>query len=330
MTDATSMKVLESCVNVLDTLSGALSEKDYLDLETSGITALLIKAHLETLDGMLRLSAEGGLPPFFTEDSRENEHLEAEAGVLAAAVCRNEKDDRSDAAARILLFFLQPALVSVRRFAHAAGDREPDILFNRLYDRVEGMLEKDAEKNGIYRTLAVAIRRLCVDTEKLLSETLTDELTGAWNRKGFYQLQRPLLSLAGRNHKPVTFLHLDFDDFRAYNQKHGLTEGDNALRALAELIKKTIRKSDIVCRYGGDDFLVMLPETSSDQARIALDNIFAGLSKQGFQDKGLVLRAGGFTHIPKGGGEREWDAALKMAEDALLKARETEQSAVLI
>ncbi len=94
-----------------------------------------------------------------------------------------------------------------------------------------------------------------------------DSLTGLLNRRSFerlYRRERDRLERTGRN---FSVLLIDMDEFKAINDRWGHTEGDRALRTVAAILKKHTRKIDILARFGGDEFVVLLPETSQQQSQ---------------------------------------------------------------
>ncbi len=101
--------------------------------------------------------------------------------------------------------------------------------------------------------------------EKQLKEAaITDELTGLYNRRGFFTLSEKQSSLADRTGKQMSLLYIDLDNMKSINDKHGHEEGDRALVDVANILKKSFRKSDIISRIGGDEFAVLLTEHSFD------------------------------------------------------------------
>jgi len=94
-----------------------------------------------------------------------------------------------------------------------------------------------------------------------------------WNKKG------------KRNQKPLSLVMFDFDNFKELNDTHGHIEGDRILKEIGRLLKEQIRSMDIPCRYGGEEFTVILPETAQDDAfsiaerlRKSVEDAFSGLT----------------------------------------------------
>lgn len=124
------------------------------------------------------------------------------------------------------------------------------------------------------------VRRL---REQLISSTLqnqlieqqsfTDPLTEVYNRRSLDQIAGQFISQARRRHTPLTFLMVDADNFREINTRFGHLTGDFVLAEIAALLKASIRGSDATLRYGGDEFLIMLPDTSESGAANVSDRI---------------------------------------------------------
>ncbi|MES2423572.1 MAG: diguanylate cyclase [Pseudomonadota bacterium] len=94
----------------------------------------------------------------------------------------------------------------------------------------------------------------------------TDPLTGLLNRRGFNQLFLPALQVARRTSRPLTVAMVDIDHFKRINDRLGHDMGDRVLANVAELLRKRVRASDVVARLGGEEFVLMLPETSLEGA----------------------------------------------------------------
>lgn len=94
----------------------------------------------------------------------------------------------------------------------------------------------------------------------------TDTLTGLNNRKQFSEILNREISRSASSESPVSFAIFDIDNFKRYNDTYGHAEGDKVLREMAETAKENIRSIDTICRYGGEEFVVILPETKADEA----------------------------------------------------------------
>ena len=94
----------------------------------------------------------------------------------------------------------------------------------------------------------------------------TDELTGLNNRRAFFDKAETLFAFCKRNNQPISALMLDIDHFKKINDSFGHSAGDIALRNLGRLLKNNLRDSDLSCRFGGEEFVVLLPNTTAAEA----------------------------------------------------------------
>ena len=127
-------------------------------------------------------------------------------------------------------------------------------------------IEADMEVLTMFATqAAIAIRnaRLYSMVEQL---AVTDELTGLFNRRGFFQLGEREFERALRFNRPLAALMIDIDHFKRVNDAHGHSVGDQVLRALADCIRQSTRGIDVAGRYGGEEFVLVLPEIPLPEA----------------------------------------------------------------
>ena len=108
--------------------------------------------------------------------------------------------------------------------------------------------------------------------EALLALSLTDELTGLYNRRRFFILTEQCLKVAVRTKKRPLLLFIDMDNLKWINDHYGHNEGDQALIGLADILKKTFRESDIIARIGGDEFVVLL-ESADENSETLLTRL---------------------------------------------------------
>ncbi len=129
-----------------------------------------------------------------------------------------------------------------------------------LYGGASDFMQKPADPDEFLARVAVAIRqkRLLMDADR---EAERDELTGVGNRRGFDHQFAEEMARSERYHRNLTLVLFDADGLKLVNDRHGHVAGDELLRALAGVLKKSSRASDTVYRIGGDEFALLLPET---------------------------------------------------------------------
>lgn len=114
-----------------------------------------------------------------------------------------------------------------------------------------------------------------------------DFLTGLWNRRKFEEKSEYLLRKASRYHQPISLLLIDIDHFKVINDRHGHLVGDEVLKAIGWHLADTVRNVDVVCRWGGEEFIILAPETAAQEAHLLAERICAeirGLSFDGVGD----------------------------------------------
>lgn len=115
---------------------------------------------------------------------------------------------------------------------------------------------------------------LIVENEfAVMSAATTDELTGLFNRRAFDSLAKFAINSARRRAEPLTLAWLDLDGFKTINDTWGHGEGDDALRAMAKIMRGSFREADLLVRYGGDEFAVLFSDTCEQGAWIALEHL---------------------------------------------------------
>lgn len=157
-----------------------------------------------------------------------------------------------------------------------------------------------------------------------------DALTQLYNRRGFYELAEPQFSLAKRHGLPLSVIMIDLDHFKPLNDTHGHSVGDQVLVAFAEQINSNLRTNDIAARWGGEEFVVLLPETSASEAAMLAERLREHISKitlDGYfseDDLSASFGVGGMQN------EENLEVLLASADDALYKAKSAGRNCVEI
>jgi len=120
-------------------------------------------------------------------------------------------------------------------------------------------------------------KRLRAELERL---AITDELTAVYNRRYLTQTLDRECSRARRYHRQIACLMIDLDDFKKYNDTHGHLVGDVALKQVAATISQCVRESDVVVRFGGEEFVVIMPEMRAEASLLAAERIRSSIAAQ--------------------------------------------------
>jgi diguanylate cyclase (GGDEF)-like protein len=166
----------------------------------------------------------------------------------------------------------------------AAFLKQEDIRFQITVSRqlVVGLLVLLGLLNGYLVTRRMDLRRTrqilissTIQNELVRLQSFTDPLTEVYNRRSLEDMTGRFISHARRLKSALTFVMIDVDRFKEVNSRFGHLTGDLVLAEIATILKSSVRGSDAVVRYGGDEFLVILADTSASDARTVIDRIKA-------------------------------------------------------
>lgn len=128
----------------------------------------------------------------------------------------------------------------------------------------------------------VSNRMLCARVDELHLKSVTDALSGAYTYGYLYEVLELEIQRTMTEKAPLSLMMLDIDDFKHINDSHGHLFGDRVLRETAETISANIRSNDILGRYGGDEFVVVMPGADEETSRHVADRVRNGIAKNGF------------------------------------------------
>lgn len=146
--------------------------------------------------------------------------------------------------------------------------------------------------NQLNQKLVKARRQLESQNEQLYQLTVTDELTGLFNRRQLKKRAEQLLAQSKRSKSPVSVVVLDIDNFKQINDTHGHLAGDKILKQLASVLHYHARESDVVGRFGGEEFCFVLPDTRESEAAMFALRLHALVSQIKVAGQPLTISIG--------------------------------------
>jgi len=158
---------------------------------------------------------------------------------------------------------------------------------------------------------------------ELQESAFTDELTGVGNRRHFLELARHEIRRARRSGKPLSAVMLDADFFKKVNDNFGHQVGDEVLRMLARICEESLRESDVLGRYGGEEFAILFPETDVIKAKDVAERIRKAVAAEVVETEDGPVRITVSMGVASGMGKDVGiDAILERADAALYVAKE--------
>ncbi len=182
----------------------------------------------------------------------------------------------------------------------------------------------NAQANGIGFLLMMKER---ADQELLRLATL-DPLTEIANRRSFVAHAKAQLALAERGIHPVSVLICDIDHFKQINDRHGHHAGDDVIRALVQVIRQTMRAGDSVGRWGGEEFVIMLPHTAADGALQFAQRLNQSFARSEIAHNGNTLHATVSIGIAEHQRGEDIQTSIDRADTALYRAKEAGRNRV--
>lgn len=169
--------------------------------------------------------------------------------------------------------------------------------------------------------IAVALDRISLREKmgEFAQLSVTDPLTGLLNRRYLQERLGEEINRSDRSGEPLSFLMMDVDEFKSYNDRFGHPAGDEALRVVGSILRQNLRGADVAVRYGGEEFSVMLPATSIDEAEAIAQRIRMHVERTDFPRRRVTLSVGAATLTPE---LANVDALISAADRALMRAKD--------
>ncbi len=177
--------------------------------------------------------------------------------------------------------------------------------------------------SGIIRDITKR-KQLEADLEKMAT---TDKLTDVFNRTKFHEVMKKELERAVRYRHPLSMIMFDIDHFKKVNDTYGHSTGDYVLRTLTQIVKETLREADYLVRWGGEEFLIIAPETELERADVLAERIRKAVEAYQFNFGGAITVSLGVTRFHRDDTE---DSFVKRADDAMYAAKQKGRNCVQV
>ncbi len=169
----------------------------------------------------------------------------------------------------------------------------------------------------------IKIKKLNKELQQMVH---TDPLTGAKNRLAFIKRITEEIERAKRYEAPLSIIMFDIDHFKKINDTYGHNVGDNVLKGMVKIVEEHLRKSDNLYRTGGEEFIVILPNTDIEKAEIVAEKIREAICKTKFEKVGRVTISIGVTQVTEDDDE---DTVTSRVDEALYRAKNTGRNRVV-
>jgi diguanylate cyclase (GGDEF)-like protein len=179
--------------------------------------------------------------------------------------------------------------------------------------------------------LALTYQFRVARTERAEAQALArlDPLTGINNRRAFYNIAIPLWNVTQRHGRDLSILIMDIDRFKDINDTNGHACGDEVLRATTQVITETMRDQDVAARWGGEEFIVLLPETGLEQATIFAERLHLSIAASPIQcGRRTIGITASFGVAARSGRESSLDELITAADSFLLIAKHSGRNRV--
>lgn len=177
------------------------------------------------------------------------------------------------------------------------------------------------------RNLQSANRALESANEQLSRLAITDTLTGLWNRRHFEERVGHEIIKANRYKQPLSVLIFDIDHFKSVNDSYGHLVGDRVLVELCKMARQHTRDSDLLARWGGEEFIILMPNTGPNEAMAVTEKLRANFASHHFADAGRITASFGIAPYQPGESVDHW---ISRADAALYEAKQEGRNRVKI
>lgn len=326
--------IIRKCLEI-DVMAVKVYQR-FADLPTSRPARMLFQTlhddetrHVAYWSGLLNLADEGGIGEIFEDSEKLLYELTAVADQALAVekeALAGSPDDVNGLLLRVIKMeyvLLHPSFLALFNVAKILpGHRTME---DEYVDHIEHLctaLNTHSAENPMFSLFSELLRRIWEETRRLVSQNQSDGLSGVLNRRGFHAQIRPLLHLARRKQYTVALMFVDIDYFKRINDDFGHQAGDRIIRLVADAIRNSVRQSDVVARYGGDEFVAFLPDVETGALEAMARKIKAGIEAQSTSVAPATVSIGIAAWNLRAESEQVLERLLKEADAALYEVKQ--------
>lgn len=201
------------------------------------------------------------------------------------------------------------------------SDDDPDSSVD-VFAAISKIVEANSQLQQRLATAEQQIEAQAAELQSYETEARTDSLTGLANRRAFDDEIQRRFNEWERRRTPFTLLILDIDHFKRFNDTHGHQAGDELLRKVGHVLAKAARQMDVPCRYGGEEFAVVLASSNIQEARIAAERFRKAIECSVIKFEGNQLSVTASFGVAQVGDQDDTMRLIRRADEALYKAKE--------
>lgn len=215
----------------------------------------------------------------------------------------------------IMIWYLLPRIIAI------PSNQEFKVKNEQLLLTQQKLIESN-------QLLEERVRARTVELEKLAR---TDALTGIMNRGGLMNGLTNEMDRASRYKHPLTIMMIDIDHFKQVNDEYGHVQGDNVIIEVADILSKVSRSTDSVGRYGGEEFLLLMPETETVKAKILAERIRVDVANHHFcHEEGLDISVTCSIGVTEFESNQDSSSLLKTVDEMLYKAKNSGRNKIIV